>query len=235
MEQGRAAPRAQRHRLTDHAGRHLSAAREMLQERICRRCPASISTNSARSMCSTKTHDARRDRLPIAAHAALPRLHPRVGRAAPHAACSRSMRIAARRAQPGRSRTAGRRCCASTACPTGSAAAPQHTGSETMYDEIQLSGAATMRTPVIVRTRHRQRRQSSPKRKLVIFGANDLSDEADVTRARPARLRKSKTAAFVSDFRDLTVGDYVVHVEHGIARYHGPEGDRAGRRCTSNS
>jgi transcription-repair coupling factor (superfamily II helicase) len=32
---------------------------------------------------------------------------------------------------------------------------------------------------------------------------------------------KSKTAAFVSDFRDLTVGDYVVHVEHGIGRYLG--------------
>ena len=37
-------------------------------------------------------------------------------------------------------------------------------------------------------------------------------------RAR-CRASKSKTAAFVSDFRDLTVGDYVVHVEHGIARY----------------
>ncbi len=36
-----------------------------------------------------------------------------------------------------------------------------------------------------------------------------------------ARKAKSKTAAFVSDFRDLTVGDYVVHVEHGIARYMG--------------
>jgi len=35
------------------------------------------------------------------------------------------------------------------------------------------------------------------------------------------RKAKSKTAAFVSDFRDLTVGDYVVHVEHGIARYMG--------------
>jgi len=38
--------------------------------------------------------------------------------------------------------------------------------------------------------------------------------------ARPAP-KKSKTAAFVSDFRDLTIGDYVVHVEHGIARYVG--------------
>jgi len=54
---------------------------------------------------------------------------------------------------------------------------------------------------------------------LVAFGANDLSDEADVA-ARPEP-KRSKTAAFVSDFRDLTVGDYVVHVEHGIAQYQG--------------
>jgi transcription-repair coupling factor (superfamily II helicase) len=54
---------------------------------------------------------------------------------------------------------------------------------------------------------------------LILFGANDLNDEADVA-ARPEP-RKSKTAAFVSDFRDLTVGDYVVHVEHGIAQYQG--------------
>ena len=54
---------------------------------------------------------------------------------------------------------------------------------------------------------------------LVVFGVNDVSDDADVT-TRPA-VKKSKTAAFVSDFRDLTVNDYVVHVEHGIARYLG--------------
>ena len=54
---------------------------------------------------------------------------------------------------------------------------------------------------------------------LVVFGVNDVSDDADIT-ARPA-VKKSKTAAFVSDFRDLTVNDYVVHVEHGIARYLG--------------
>src|SRR5208337_4277337 len=54
---------------------------------------------------------------------------------------------------------------------------------------------------------------------LIVFGANDLSDEADVT-ARPEP-KRSKTAAFVSDFRDLGVGDYVVHVEHGIAQYQG--------------
>jgi transcription-repair coupling factor (superfamily II helicase) len=58
-----------------------------------------------------------------------------------------------------------------------------------------------------------------PDANLILFGANDLSDEADVA-ARPEP-KRSKTAAFVSDFRDLTVGDYVVHVEHGIAQYQG--------------
>ena len=57
-------------------------------------------------------------------------------------------------------------------------------------------------------------------RQIVIFGAQDLNDDADVT-ARPVTRKKSKTSAFISDFRDLAVGDYVVHVEHGIAQYCG--------------
>ena len=61
--------------------------------------------------------------------------------------------------------------------------------------------------------------EKAAARQIVLFGANDLTDEADIT-ARPAT-RKSKTAAFISDFRDLAVGDYVVHVEHGIAQYCG--------------
>ena len=92
-----------------------------------------------------------------------------------------------------------------------------HSGSETMYDETSyLRG--DMRAPVIVRTEIANGVFLEEAR-LVIFGANDLSDEADVT-ARPIQ-RKSRTAAFISDFRDLAVGDYVVHVEHGIARYLG--------------
>ncbi len=35
------------------------------------------------------------------------------------------------------------------------------------------------------------------------------------------RKRKSKTAAFLSDFRDLKPNDFVVHVDHGIARFGG--------------
>jgi transcription-repair coupling factor (superfamily II helicase) len=95
----------------------------------------------------------------------------------------------------------------------------QHTGSETIYDESSYLGG-DMRTPIIVRTAIANG-VSFPEAKLVIIGANDLSDDADVA-ARPMPARsKSKTAAFVSDFRDLTVGDYVVHVEHGIGRYQG--------------
>ena len=59
-----------------------------------------------------------------------------------------------------------------------------------------------------------------PDPRLVIFGTCDLFDESEVAAARPQR-SKSKTSAFVSDFRDLTVGDYVVHVEHGIGQYQG--------------
>ena len=92
-----------------------------------------------------------------------------------------------------------------------------HVGSENLYDETSHL-AGDMRVPVIVRAQIASG-VSCPEQNFILFGANDLSDEADVT----ARLepRKSKTAAFVSDFRDLTIGDYVVHVEHGIGRYVG--------------
>ena len=93
----------------------------------------------------------------------------------------------------------------------------QHGGSENVYDESSYL-AGNFRTPIIVRSTL-SAGVSLPDANLILFGANDFSDEADVT-ARPAP-RKSKTGAFVSDFRDLTIGDYVVHVEHGIARYMG--------------
>ena len=93
----------------------------------------------------------------------------------------------------------------------------QHAGSENIYDESSYL-AGNYRTPILVRS-SLSAGVSLPEANLVLFGANDFSDEADVT-ARPAP-RKSKTGAFVSDFRDLTISDYVVHVEHGIARYMG--------------
>jgi transcription-repair coupling factor (superfamily II helicase) len=59
-----------------------------------------------------------------------------------------------------------------------------------------------------------------PEANLAIFGARDLFDESDAVASRPQR-QKSKVSAFLSDFRDLQVGDYVVHVEHGIGQYQG--------------
>jgi transcription-repair coupling factor (superfamily II helicase) len=59
-----------------------------------------------------------------------------------------------------------------------------------------------------------------PDAALAILGTRDLFDESDSVVSRPQR-QKSKTSAFLSDFRDLQVGDYVVHVEHGIGQYCG--------------
>jgi transcription-repair coupling factor (superfamily II helicase) len=88
---------------------------------------------------------------------------------------------------------------------------------ETVLDEgSYLAGESNV--PVIVRTPLASG-VSFAETKLIVFGANDLSDDADVA-ARPEP-KRSKTAAFVSDFRDLTIGDYVVHTEHGIAQYQG--------------
>ena len=88
---------------------------------------------------------------------------------------------------------------------------------ETMLEEASYL-AGDLRVPVIVRTPI-STGVSFAEANLIVFGANDLSDEVDVA-ARPAP-KRSKTAAFVSDFRDLAIGDYVVHVEHGIAQYQG--------------
>ena len=59
-----------------------------------------------------------------------------------------------------------------------------------------------------------------PDANLAIFGSRDLFDESEAVGSRPQR-SKSKVSAFLSDFRDLQVGDYVVHVEHGIGQYQG--------------
>jgi transcription-repair coupling factor (superfamily II helicase) len=93
---------------------------------------------------------------------------------------------------------------------------PRTTGDTVLDEGSYLAG--DLRVPVIVRS-PLAAGVSFADVNLIVFGANDLSDEADVA-ARPAP-KKSKTAAFVSDFRDLAIGDYVVHVEHGIAQYHG--------------
>ena len=94
--------------------------------------------------------------------------------------------------------------------------------STTIFSESSYL-AGDLRTPVIVRAAIANGVQvldldRATARQFVLFGANDLNDDVDV-HARP--VRRGKASAFVSDLRDLAVGDFVVHVEHGIARYDG--------------
>jgi transcription-repair coupling factor (superfamily II helicase) len=57
-----------------------------------------------------------------------------------------------------------------------------------------------------------------PDAKLTIFGNADLFDVAPSVE-RPTR--KIRTSGFFSDFADLTPGDFVVHVDHGIGQFEG--------------
>jgi len=50
---------------------------------------------------------------------------------------------------------------------------------------------------------------------VVVYGERQLFPRVGPSRRR----RQKKTAAFVSDLRDLRVGDYVVHADHGIGRF----------------
>lgn len=54
-----------------------------------------------------------------------------------------------------------------------------------------------------------------------IFGEIASSDSALTNRKSQIANRRSKLGAFISDFRDLRPGDYVVHVDHGIGRFDG--------------
>ncbi len=71
-----------------------------------------------------------------------------------------------------------------------------------------------------------------PHSRLIVHVETDVFDEAtDAVERQPAgaertqrtekRRRKSKAAAFLSDFRDLKPDDYVVHIDHGVARFGG--------------
>lgn len=82
-----------------------------------------------------------------------------------------------------------------------------------------------------------------PRAGLLVHVETDVFDESVDTvdrhsaapeppRRGDAKRRKSKTAAFLSDFRDLKPDDFVVHIDHGVARFGGLQtldlGARAG-------
>jgi transcription-repair coupling factor (superfamily II helicase) len=51
-----------------------------------------------------------------------------------------------------------------------------------------------------------------------IFGE---TTQAEFQKSKPQKTKKSNLGAFISDFRDLKPGDFVVHVDHGIGRFEG--------------
>ena len=87
-------------------------------------------------------------------------------------------------------------------------------------------------TPVLVTVGRISGGFELPKSRLIVHVESDVFDEtttsvdrrgtaADRTSRTEGRRRRSKAAAFLSDFRDLRPGDYVVHIDHGIARFGG--------------
>lgn len=83
-----------------------------------------------------------------------------------------------------------------------------------------------------------------PAARLLTHVEADLFDEAaaqalerrapgaDGRQKAPGKKRRSKTAAFLSDFRDLRPGDFVVHVDHGIGRFGGLQTLELGTRSS---
>jgi len=71
--------------------------------------------------------------------------------------------------------------------------------------------------PVLVTTGDLSRGFSLPDVGLHLVAETDLFEEERRTHER----RKSATRSFISDFRDLKIGDHVVHVDSGIGRFVG--------------
>jgi len=64
-----------------------------------------------------------------------------------------------------------------------------------------------------------------PLADLIVFAETDIfgetASDGTAPATRPQQRRKSNLSAFISDFRDLKQGDFVVHVDHGIGRFEG--------------
>ena len=79
------------------------------------------------------------------------------------------------------------------------------------------SASAPTRAPFYVRHGDLSAGFISSDLRLAVLTEEELF--AKGTRHKPQA--KSKTATFLSSLEDLNVGDYVVHVQHGIAKYRG--------------
>ena len=87
-------------------------------------------------------------------------------------------------------------------------------------ENTESSGASSaLRTPLML-TGDLSAGFSLPSSQLTFYIESDVFDEA-LHVERPRQQKRSNLGAFISDFRDLKIGDYVVHIDHGIGQFQG--------------
>ena len=84
-------------------------------------------------------------------------------------------------------------------------------------EHAEVRGEMAHAAAVLVATGSLSRGFRLPASGLAIFAETDVFEEERALSDR----RRPAARAFLSDFRDLKVGDFVVHVEHGIGRFAG--------------
>ncbi|MGH9484871.1 MAG: CarD family transcriptional regulator, partial [Terriglobales bacterium] len=95
---------------------------------------------------------------------------------------------------------------------------PRRSGIDYLSEKAYFSAAGAA---AIVALGTLTRGFSLPGQRVTFFGAADLFHEETVNAYATPPARRSNISTFLSDFRDLKPGDWVVHMEHGIARYVG--------------
>ncbi len=90
-----------------------------------------------------------------------------------------------------------------------------------IFDEYDLVGTDLQQAPAVsgllIGIGSLRSGYEIPQAGLIVLSERDLFGETK----RRAEPKKRGHAAFVSDFRDLKVGDHIVHVDHGVAKYLG--------------
>ncbi|MCX7751867.1 MAG: transcription-repair coupling factor [Blastocatellia bacterium] len=76
------------------------------------------------------------------------------------------------------------------------------------------------RWPLFILVGHLRSGFHLPALGVSVFSQHDLLRE-EPEAARPSPSRERPSAAFLSDFKDLKPGDYLVHVDHGIGQFEG--------------
>jgi transcription-repair coupling factor (superfamily II helicase) len=103
----------------------------------------------------------------------------------------------------------------------GEQAGGQRLGAEEEAGDRERAGRAGRpsgaRDPVFLLAGHLNHGFVLPEMGLVLLAERELYGEEP----RPGTRKRRPGASIVSDFRDLKIGDLVVHVDHGVGRYEG--------------